>query len=178
MSTFLGEKRQLDQWEEISDFPVYLVSDRGLVCNRETGRILAQSINQHGIVNVGLMRDGLQHKRSVAMLVAKAFLRQPHPRFNTPIHLNGARHHTFVENLMWRPRAFAIAYHKQMEHEYSNRIDEPVVDLDTGERFENSFDAATTHGLLERAVVMSVLNEDVQVFPTGQKFGLSKNRYQ
>lgn len=162
----------MDFWEKVLEFPDYEVSNRGLVCNSKTGRIMALSTNQHGVVNVGLMRNGVQYKRSVALMVCRAFLPPAPERFNTPIHLNGNKSHNFVENLLWRPRAFAYAYQSQLAQTYSNSIDIPIKDVDTGERFENSREPAMKYGLLERAVVMSVLNKETRVFPTGQKFGL------
>lgn len=165
----------MDVWTEIPGFPGYAVSNRGLVCNDKTGRILMQSHNQHGVVHVGLFMDGRQHKRSVAVLVANAFLPPPpSPRFNTPIHLNGNRDHNFVENLAWRPRPFAIEYGKQFKRTYRNRIYVPIENVDTGAVYEDSFEAACKEGLLERGVVMSVLNADDRVFPTGDQFRIAQ----
>ena len=65
------------------------------------------------MVFVGLFRDQEQYKRSVALLVAKAFLKQPSEFFDTPINLNGDRLDNQVINLMWRPRWFAIKYNRQ-----------------------------------------------------------------
>lgn len=160
----------MDLWETIPEFPDYIVSNRGLVCNENTGRIMAQSTNQHGVVNVGLMRNGVQYKRSVAVLVSRAFLPTPPERFDTPIHLNGNRTHNFVENLMWRPRPFALSYQTQLRTPYANRIEATIEDVWTGETFENSLVPAMKYGLLERAVVMSALNGETEVFPTGQQF--------
>jgi hypothetical protein len=163
----------MDVWVEIEEFPNYAVSNRGLVCNEGTGRILSLSTNQSGVVNVGLVKDHVQYKRSVATLVAKAFLPPPpEPRFDTPLHLNGNRDHNFVENLVWRPRPFAIAYREQLKKPYKNRIEAPILNVDTGEIFESSLAAAKKYGLLERAVVMAALNEGVRVFPTGHQYRL------
>ena len=163
-----------DVWRQIEEFPNYVVSNRGLICNEKTGRLMALSTNQHGVVLVGLMRDGIQYKRAVAPLVAEAFLPRPRSkRFNTLIHCDGNAEHNFVENLLWRPRPFAIAYHAQFRRPYPNRIHSEVEEVESGHVFANSFKAAISNGLLERAVVTSVLNEDYEVFPTRQRFRLS-----
>lgn len=163
----------MELWEEIPDFPDYLVSNRGLVINARTNRMLAQTKNRHGVVYVGMMKKGLQHKRAVARLVAKAFLSPPpESRFNTPVHLDGNPEHNHVENLVWRPRAFAHAYLEQLRRPYLNRIIRPIENVDTGEVFPDSFAAAKHYGLLERGVVMSALNPNTTVFPTGHQFRL------
>jgi hypothetical protein len=160
----------MEVWEPIPEFPDYSVSSRGLIMNDRTRRYMKQSINQHGIVYVGLVKNGVQYKRAVSVLVANSFLPPKPSRFNTPIHLDGNREHNFVENLVWRPRPFAIAYYKQLRIPYRNRITVPIEDVVTGEYFRNSIEPAMKYGLLEKDVVLSVLNESTPVFPTGQLF--------
>lgn len=166
----------MDEWRTIEEFPMYSVSNRGLVFNEKAKRIMGQSINQTGVVLVGLSKEGRQHKRSVALLVANAFLKKPaSERFNTVIHLDGNHGHNFEWNLRWRPRPFAVAYHRQFKAPYSHRINKPIREVETGVVFANSFDAAIQYGLLERAVVISALDEEgTTVFPTGQQFCLIK----
>lgn len=160
-------------WELVPEFKGYVVSNYGLVANEKTGRVLRQTRNQHGVVMVGMMRDGRQFKRSVPRVVANAFLPPPpSSRFDSLIHKDGNRGHNWATNLAWRPLGFTWDYMAQFRHPYPNRIDEPLEDLDTGEPFDNSWDAATRYGLLERAVVWSVLNHGARVFPTDQHFGL------
>lgn len=168
----MAERMTMETWETIPEFPDYLVSDRGLICNERTGRILAQQTNQYGVRYVGLVKDKEQFKRSVAKLVAEAFIPNHNPRFNTPMHLDANQDHNFVANLVWRPRPFVITYYRQFHHPYKHRIEVPIEIIQTGERFESSWDAARAYGLLERAVVMSVLNESTPVFPTSQLFRL------
>lgn len=160
-------------WELVPEFKNYVVSNLGLVANDKTGRILRQTRNQHGVAMVGMMREGRQYKRSVPRIVANAFLpTPPSSRFNSLIHKDGNQGHNWASNLAWRPLGFTWDYMAQFRKSYPNRINEPIEDLDTGETFENSWAAATRHGLLERAVVASVLNPGTRTFPTDQQFGL------
>jgi NUMOD4 motif len=160
-----------EYWREIENFPDYSVSNRGRVRTDKTGRILALSVNQYGLLQVGLMRDGIQYHRSVPLLVAKAFIIQPTGPFDTPINLDGDRHNNSVENLVWRPRWFAIKYNRQFKYPYPNRIVAPLEDLKTGEVSDNSFECAKRYGLLEDEVVFSVLNH-TYCWPTYQEFGI------
>lgn len=161
----------MDIWENIPEFPEYLVSHRGLICNDRTGRIMRLSKNQHGVVYVGLVKQGVQYKRAVAQIVATTFLGPPpERRFDTPMHLNGNREHNFVENLVWRPRAFCHTYYSQLVRPYQNRIERKIVCIETGEVFDDSLQAAMRYGLLERSVVHSILNEDEFVWPMDLQF--------
>ena len=104
------------------------------------------------------MRDGIQCLRALSRIVAKAFLEPTVPVFDTPINLNGDRWDCAADNLMWRPRWFAIQYHHQFKERYYNPIDRPVKARDEDEIFSDSFAAAIRYGLLERDVVLSVYN--------------------
>jgi len=158
-------------WEIIELFPNYAVSSRGRVQSLVTDRFIALNENQFGLLQVGLMRDGVQYHRSVPLLVAKAFIPPVGEAFDTPINLNGDRHDNRVENLAWRPRWFAIRYNQQFRHEYENPIKARIIDIASGEVSENSFECAKRYGLLEKDLVLSILNR-TYVWPTYQQFGL------
>jgi hypothetical protein len=117
------------------------------------------------------MRDGIQFHRSVPLLVAKAFLDPESEPFDTPINLDGDRHNNRVENLVWRPRWFAIKYNRQFRYPYENPIHARIIDLKTRELSENSFECACRYGLLEQDLVLSILNR-TYVWPTYQEFGI------
>ena len=158
-------------WMPIEDFPDYSVSSLGRIRADKTGRILALSETQFGLVQVGMMQNGRQKHRSVPLLVAKAFLPPSKSPFDTPINLDGDRHNNRVENLLWRPRWFAIKYNQQFRQPQPDHIPVPVVDLKTGAVTANSFDCATTYGLLEEEVIYSI-NNRTYVWPTYQEFGI------
>jgi NUMOD4 motif len=160
-----------EKWKTIELFPDYEVSDYGRIRSKLTDRVLALNDNQFGVTQVGLMRDGIQHHRSVPLLVAKAFLPSGPGAFDTPINLDGDRHNNHISNLQWRPRWFAIRYNRQFRYPYENPIPVPLVDLKTGVVSENSLECAKTYGLLERDLVLAILNR-TYVWPTYQEFGV------
>lgn len=132
-------------------------------------RILALTLNNHGVVQVGLMKDRQQYKRGVALLVAKAFLPPPHPEsFNTPIHLDGDQLNNHISNLMWRPKWFAVKFQRQFKDSWT-AFDQPLMEITTQEHFKNSRDLASRYGLLERDIFQSVLHR-TYVWPTYQRF--------
>jgi len=160
-----------EEWKPIEFFEDYSVSNYGRIRTNKTGRILSLNENQFGVVQVGIMRDGIQFHRSVPLLVAKAFLPQDAIPFDTPINLDGDRHNNHVDNLAWRPRWFAIKYNQQFRHPYVNPITSRIIDLKTGEISENSLQCAQRYGLLEQDLVLSILNR-TYVWPTYQEFGI------
>ena len=156
------------QWRAIEDFPGYSVSNLGRVRNDDRDRVLALQRNQRGVVHVGMVRNGVQHKRSVAVLVARAFLGEPEPPiFDTPIHLDGNTANNEVSNLMWRPRWFAMKYLRQFRRE--PLIQRQIQEVETGYRFNNSMDAAMRYGLLDEDIRMGIAKR-TYVWPTYQHF--------
>jgi len=161
----------METWKQIELFPEYSVSDYGRIRSDKFGKILVVYENQSGVVQVGLMLDGVQRHRSVTLLVAKAFIPEPGGPFDTPINLDGDRFNNHVDNLMWRPRWFAIKYNRQFRIPYENPILTPVINLKTGEISENSFECAKRYGLLEQDVVLSILNR-TYVWPIYTEFAV------
>ncbi len=167
----------MTEWSIIKDFPRYAVSELGEIRNLRTERILKVKVNQYGVVGVGLMRDGLQFHRSVSLLVAQAFLKPLRAPFDTPINLDGDRYNNTVSNLMWRPRWFAIAYNRQFKEAFSDAIELPIIDTkEPTIVFANSFECATQLGLLEKDLVLSIINR-TYVWPTYQEFGIVEMTY-
>ena len=156
-------------WVPIKDFPGYSVSDEGEVRHDSNMRPLKPQINQFGVAYVCLVQGYDQKKRSLPRLVANAFIPRSLEAFDTPINLDGDRLNCAVDNLMWRPRWFAIRYVQQFKDPYKNRINRPLRALDSSEVHSSSLDAAIRYGLLERDLVLSMLNNTV-VWPTYQRF--------
>lgn len=161
----------MNEWVPLSNFPGYSISPLGRVVNDATGEQLHVRVNQYGVAYVGMMRNGAQITRSLALLVARTFIPQPNPIFDTPINLNGDRRNCHVENLAWRPYWYARFYNAQFKHRYSHPILVPVKAVGEREVFSDSLAAASYYGLLEREVVLSVLNHTV-TWPTFQQFEL------
>lgn len=161
-----------ENWAPIPDFPLYEVSDRGRVRNRQTGHIKVQQINQAGICNVLLVADGEQTRRSVTVMVAEAFLEEPPQTWNaTPINMDGDRTNNAADNLEWRPRWFAIRYHQQFHRGIAHGFRGGVQHIESGEIFEDVRDAAMKFGMLEEDVIISA-HSSTPVFPSWQRFQL------
>lgn len=163
----------VERWIPIPNFEGYSVSNYGRIRTDRFDKILSAYANQSGLVQVGLMRNGKQYHRSVPLLVAKEFVDQPSGPFDTPINLDGDRFNNHVDNLMWRPRWFAVKYNRQFREPYENSINAPIEDIESGEISENSLECAKQYGLLEREVVLAILN-NTYVWPTYQRFQIAE----
>ena len=158
-----------ERWVPIDHFPGYSVSDQGRIRADRSGKFLSLNQNQFGVMQVGLMRDGVQRHRSVPLLVARAFVEEPGGAFDTPINLDGDRTNNRAENLLWRPRWFAIKYNQQFNRSNPRRINRALIERKTGAVCRNSLECAKKYGLLEDDLVLSVLNR-TYVWPTYQEF--------
>lgn len=160
----------MEEWTTLQEFPDYAVSNRGQVMSELTGRVLKLTVNQRGRVMTGPVLKGVQYRRSVDLLVAKTYLEPPNQKaFNSVIHLDGDYENNYAENLMWRPRWFRIAYHRQFYMNSLLRISRPIYCVDTDEVFPNSRDCSMKYGLLEKEIVMSLTNKN-GVWPYGFEF--------
>lgn len=120
---------------------------------------------------VSLM-DEISHRqvtRSVALLVAEAFVPRPRDTFNSPIHLDGDRGNCRLVNLTWRPRWFAVKFHQQFRDIRFHHRDIELGIRGTRERFRGWAEPCMKYGLLYTAIINSYRHNDT-VFPTGQRF--------
>lgn len=165
----------MELWRPVEGFERYEVSNLGRVINLGRDRILSPSINRQGISKVTMFdENGAATSKSVALLVAQAFL-EPHPRlaFDSVIQLDGDRTNCNVENLMRRPRWFAMQYHKQFFNERFRFGRRFFMEIQTEEVFEDYIKPCTTYGILHNEIMTSFYNRgEPIVFPTNQRFRL------
>lgn len=147
------------RWEELDEFPDYAVSDIGEIFNIKTGMPRKLSINQYGIVKISLYKNGRELvTRSVALLVANAFVEGKTDIFDTPIHIDGDRLNCRADNMMWRPRWFAVQYHRQFDSEDFYKMNVRIVDEDTGQVYESVREACMDLGLYYNDVYRSYIH--------------------
>lgn len=144
----------LEELRILEEFPGHAVSNQGYVIALRTNLRLKPAQNRERSHHVGLYKRGTVYRRSVGVLVARAFLQPPPPTWDSVIHLNGDRSDNRAINLAWRTRAFAITYHKQFDRDHPHRINRRLEVLETGEHFKSSQELAMSYGLLESGVIM------------------------
>jgi hypothetical protein len=90
-----------ERWRVIPDFTNYEVSDRGLVRNRTTEKLLTPFLDHGGYARVGLFDAPRRTTRSIHRLVAIAFLGQSEDKKAEVDHINRDRADNRLENLKW-----------------------------------------------------------------------------
>lgn len=157
------------EWRTLEEFPKYYVSNYGEFVNNRTDSDIQPSVNQQGHAKISLYAGGQLRTRSAALLVAGAFLPRENDIFDTPIHLDGDLINCRADNLMWRPRWFAIKYHKQFGNENFINDHASRVDVISGELYSSMRDVCVTNGIHYHDVINSEYNGSL-TFPTWQQF--------
>ena len=159
-----------EEWRTIPAFPNYSVSNTGHVRLDRLNRVLNPSRNQHGHLKVNLVKNGNAYTRHVNHLVAKAFNKEPTRRdFDSVVHLDGDKTNCAADNLVWRPRYFAIKYHLQFDTPYFKKKSPAIENTKTGEKFKSVQEAVVHYGLLFNDIVAAI-HTRTYVWPTYQEF--------
>lgn len=161
----------MDGLRIIEDFPDYGVSREGEIYNIATEHRRVPSVTKSGSYKITLFHNGVGHTRSVAKIVADAWLYNDFDPeiFDTPIHLDNDLRNNHVDNLAWRPRWFALRYQIQYWNEEYRLNRTAVEDIRTGEIYESIMGPCQRYGLLFIDVIKSC-TEGLEVFPTWKKF--------
>lgn len=159
----------MTQWRPLEAFPSYEISEEGSLYNARTHREMRPSMNQMGHAKITLLKDRIPCTRAVAPLVAETFLPDPPEYFNTIIHLDGDYMNCHASNLMWRPRWFAIKYHKQFQLPSFHQDVSPRYDVATGQEYGSLKELCMTNGLYYFDVIKSC-DEETFVPLTYQEF--------
>jgi len=164
-----------EEWREIAEFPKYRISDQGRIESLKSRRILVPSTNQQGQLKVNLLRDGETYTRSVNQLVGKTFMEPPKRNdFISLIHRDGNRWNCSVENMLWRPRYFAIKYHLQFDTQAFKTSHIPVREVKTRQEFSRIQEASMLYGLLF-SEILAASHARTYVWPTYQFFEVIEN---
>ncbi len=164
------EEVYTNSWEELDEFPDYVINHLGEIVNIKTNHPLSYSRTKEGIVKANLYKGDRIVTRSVALLMAKTFLTSPNPNYNSVIHLDGDKVNCHISNLALRPRWFVVNYHQQFAIEvFHDRFHKPVICLDTDEVFANIKEACIAKGLLYWELQDAIINK-TKIYPGGLMF--------
>jgi hypothetical protein len=159
---------------EIEGFPDYVVGNDGRVLSVRSGRTIRPSITQRGVAKITLSHRGVAYTKSLARIVAKAHLYNDfNPEiFDTPIHLDNDPKNNHVDNLAWRPKWFAVKYHRQYWNLEFRTATVRVEDTTTGEVYGSIMEPCQMFGLLFIDVLNSC-TRGTYVFPTWKVFNFA-----
>lgn len=106
----------MELWKPIDGFEgIYLISDKGRVKNKNTGKILKLQHDKNGYCVIGLHNHPIHVNRKVHRLVAKAFIPNPNglPQVN---HKDENKENNSVENLEWCTNKYNVNYGNHSLH--------------------------------------------------------------
>lgn len=136
-------------WATVNEFPNYRISNLGNVINRRRGTFMATSVSNFGHTKVSLSNEGSRHTRSVALLVAEAFVERPDVLCDSVVVLNGDLSDVRADNLAWRPAWFAWQYSRQLKCVPPlHYTDLKIINEHTEQIYPSIVDAGITEGLL------------------------------
>ena len=154
----------MNEWRPITGFPNYEVSNDGDVVNLVTGRQLKPIRESTGYLHVTLCHEGHHHQTSVHRLVAQEFISNPDskPFVN---HIDGDKTNNQVDNLEWCTQSENMkhAYRTGLQKPIPSQIQQslarsaevrrrPVINLETGTRYESIAECAKAENLNHSAV--------------------------
>ena len=164
------EEVYTNSWEELEEFPDYVINHLGEIVNTKTSRALSYSRTKEGVVKANIYLGHRSVTRSVALLMAKTFLTSSNPNYNSVIHLDGDKANCHISNLMLRPRWFVVNYHQQFSiPAFQENYHKPVICLDTSEVFDNLRETCIAKGLLYWELQDGILNQ-TKVYPGALTF--------
>lgn len=158
----------IEEWVQIEGFPRYRISTEGRIYNEAAEKLMKTSVNNFGDPKISLLTEtGPRQTRSVAMLVARAFVEQPNILCNRIIHLNGDRTDCRADNIAWRPRWFAWKYTRQLKTDqpaYYRNLS--VANVSMERVYKNIVEAGKAEGMLYELIWHSTYSGD-PTFPYG-----------
>lgn len=164
-------KMSEERWRTILEFPKYEISNRGNIYNTWKRSLMRTSRSNFGHTKITLTDyDGTRHTRSVALMVAQAFVAPPNFMCDYLMLLDGDLSNVDADNLVWRPRWFSWKYTRQLKipqpMHYRNL---PVRNIITGRIYDSIIEAGMTEGLLFDHIWQSTYRGS-EIYPHGSIF--------
>lgn len=124
----------METWKHVCGYQKYEVSNYGNV--RRGKRILKQTETPSGYLTVHLCENGIRKRHRINRLVALAFIDNPNG-FPVVNHKDENKKNNCVDNLEWCDHKYNANYGTR-----NARISKKIINLDTGEVFASTCDAA------------------------------------
>lgn len=87
-------------WKTIEEFPLYEITENGVIRNKKTGQIRKQYLNKDGYYTIGLSNGNQIKTVQVHRLIAKTYLGRPENATEID-HIDKNRTNNRLENLRW-----------------------------------------------------------------------------
>lgn len=161
-----------EEWRDIPQFSNYQVSNLGRIYNLYRDQFMRTSFTTFGHMKITLRANysSLRYTRSVAQLVAEAFVEPPNALCDAVVVLDGDYANVSAENLVWRPSWYSWKYTRQLKRQqpiYYRNL--PVVNTRTGNEYDSIVEAGMHEGLLFDDIWRSTYTA-APIFPYGDTF--------
>jgi hypothetical protein len=159
-------------WKIIPEFSNYQISNLGRIYNIKYDHVMRTSLTNFGHVKISLKSDWSNERftRSVAQIVAEAFLEPPNWKCDQVIILDGDFSNVAASNLAWRPRWYTWKYTRQLKKTqpiyYRNLA---VHNITNNIYYDSIVEAGMTEGLLFEDIWRSTYT-GAYLFPNGSRF--------
>ncbi len=161
-----------ERWRTIPEFSNYLISDLGRVYNTKKDIFMRTSLTNHGHVKLTFKDDWSddRYTRSIALLVAEAFVEPINFMCDSLIILDGNFLNVAATNIAWRPRHHAWKYSRQLKvHQPIYYKNLEVHNLVTDSYYDSIIEAGMIEGLLFEDIWRSTYT-GAALFPQGFSF--------
>ena len=146
-------------FKEISEDPAHCVNNKGDVIRKRTRRVLTQSLNKKGYLQVCLSN---KVTRPTHRLVAKVFCCRPIDLFNQVNHIDGNKTNNNADNLEWTDNTGNI------RHAYSNGL------IDVKKQSVNAIGEGNNSAKLTDKQVLEIRNKlDLTNRELAEEYGVS-----
>lgn len=165
-----------EEWKDIPEFTNYLISNLGRIYNVRRDVFMATSLTPFGHVKITLKSewDGFRYTRSVAQMVAEAFVEPPEPLCDHVAILDGDFTNVAAYNLVWRPYWFVYKYTRQLKVQQPLHFKNlPVCNVETGVVYDSIVEAGMLEGLLFEDIWRSTYT-GAALYPDGSVFEIVK----
>lgn len=171
-------------WKPITEFPIYEISNYGNIFSVLRDRMMRPSRTREGHLKISLYSewDESRYTRSVALLVAREFVEvetvheSDYHRPVSVIHKDGDFENVHAANLAWRPYWFVWKYTRQFREAQPSRYHEiPIIEINTGMRYDSIVEAGTELGMLYRDIWSSCI-DGISYIPNKYVFEMDRHR--
>lgn len=163
-----------ERWKIIPEFPNYEISNLGRIYNTKEDLLMRASNTGHGNVKITLKaEDGQRYTRSVAQIVAEAFVEPPKRICDHVVVLDGNLANVAADNLVWRPAWYAWKYIRQLKTDQPNHyVNLTVMNLTQAIEYDSVVEAGMVEGLLFDDIWRSTYT-GAEIFPGDQCFEIT-----
>lgn len=133
-------------WKTIEDFPLYEITENGVIRNKETKQIRKQYLNKDGYYTIGLSKGNQIKTVQVHRLIAKTYLERSENATEVD-HIDKNRTNNCLENLRW------VTHNENMKNQNNSfGMVKAIQNIETQEIFYSITEAANKYHIAKQNI--------------------------